>query len=170
MGTLLFAVQSAIADRLRDRLVDARVSYEPPRAEGDLSTDQGIEDAIWFAVGNDDGDDGTVSYEIPVFHGPYSAVNPLWLDEVASFTVVVQCVRRDGTQAEADKRLAEMLRDVLAVLATKPEIPEMETAELQSLWVVPQSAVFRRGPLPASSGHGSQVRVDVQARSRLKLT
>jgi len=165
-GTLLFAVQAAIVARLEERLVDARVRYEPPRVDRDVATEVGVMDAIWF-----DPETTELTYEIPVFHGPYSATNPLWLDETAIFDVVVQAIRPQGSQASADERAAELLRDVLAVLTTQPSVPASDTAELLSLWLVPQTTTVQRGALPSSTtGHGCQFRLRCEARSRLKLT
>lgn len=169
-GTLLFAVQESIVERLRARLVDARIDYEPPRREGDMSTEVGVEDVIWFPLNDADGDDGTVSYGTPVMSGPYDESNPLRLDETLTFAIAVQCIRRDGTQAEADGRLAEMLRDVLAVICATPHAMGAEVPGIQSHWVVPLSASFRRGPLGSSGGHGSAVTITVEVQSRLALT
>lgn len=161
-GTMLFAAKRALVERLDARMAEVVVTYEPPRNATDIQTLNGVYDAVWFDP------DADIVLTVPHLSGQYSVTNPVHLDETASFKVIVQTLRREGSQEDVDMRASEMLHDVVAVMATEPVLDDV--TGVQSFWFLPRSASVTGGFLPASDGHGCRIELDVEAFSRLTLT
>jgi hypothetical protein len=161
-GSAYVTFKTTMVTRLAARLGNTvRVSYEPPRRPEDLTSAAGTLDWVGF-------DDGSASLDVRHMSGPYSASNPLVLEEDMPVRLVIQSMRPQGTQAAVDAVAIGILGDVLAVITTAPDLAD--TSSVVTHHVIPSSWTLTSGSLPSSDGHATRIELTVVVRSRLHLT
>lgn len=156
-STVKFAIYNQL--RARANLQGVAVSYQSPLQAEDVQSSTGSGEAIWL-------DDADGEYENVVI-----CSLPLQIEELYNITLNVQVLRAEseGTQYEADKRVDELLWEVMNELANDPTWGLSGTHNFVYLHTT--RGIFRRvtGFLPGGAGHGARCEMNLEVKSRLSF-
>lgn len=161
LGSSYSLLKSAITSRFQQRagLQGVAVSYQAPLQADDVTGSAGSYESIWL-------DDTDGEYENRVI-----CALPLQLEETYSVRLVVQVLapESEGTQEVADRRVDELLYEVMSELAYDPTFGLSGTGNIVYLHAT--HGPFRRitGLLPNGMGHGARFEMNLEVDSRLEF-
>jgi len=157
-GTSLVRVKRGFIDLMAARVPN--VSYQSPATASEITGDDGSGASVWWL------DEADHSFDVRVMVG-----EPLWLDETATLTLVVQVIGSDSdaTQERIDEHAARLLGHAIAVLAADPTCGVAATDDLTVHHALPARVDYSAGYLDDPSKRAAKFELAVDVDSRLKL-
>ena len=155
-GSALPTFKAALISSLASTYTNT-VSYDSPMSLSDaLGLDGSGESVFWL-------DECEASYELTVIHA-----NHLRFDEVATPTLVIQCVGRttDTTQQTLDARAAEIQFTVFSILAGDPNVLIGATTDLHIVRAIPSTATITTG-IDSQNQRGVRIELGIRLEARI---
>jgi hypothetical protein len=160
VGSTYSTLKTAIYDKLKARpaLSAVAVNYRAPEKATEVQGESGSREAIFL-------DDAEGEHDNVVFGGL-----PLRLEETYSLKLVIQVLRKGDSseQQDADRRVDELLYEVLHELASDPTFGIDDDA-FDYLQVTYSDWKRTTGFLDTSGGHAAGCELDLQVEARLSF-
>ena len=162
-GTAVPRAEELFLEQLEGRadMADVRLLDRDPATGRELATESGVLDTLWIS---------DVDADL-VDHGGHAGTVPY--DETATFTIVIQVIRRRGPEhpmVQVKRRAADILDAVIAAVALVPHLANADVDKHARFEFLLDGYKRSSGILPGGTHVGCRYTIRAELRARITPT